>query len=488
MARLKHTSSHRLAALRGLLLAGLLLVAGVPGAREVLSRGDAADPMDVFLYLPLLEREAPLRPSHNLDVLAATYLGGDGVDAVHGVDVAPDGSVVLGGALPGHTPGGVTPVELLGGGAGVVVRLDNRARTVRSVTRVGDSVDDLAVSAGGAIAVCGPFGVALLNSTAISVTWSATPGAGTRCDVGSDDTVAALVGGTVHVYGATGTALGQWDVGGTAQYDVAVDAARGQVVVTGYTQKSSDLQVAFVKAWDYAGALRWTAYDFSASAIFAEGLGADTRGRRVALGRDGKLYVAGTSNGGTGASIFSRDPHDVTQSLDGARYVTTDAYTTPYNVGSKTLTWYGRYDPIDGELERGQPLLTRLSSGKGNSIAPHAIMADEQGYVYLAGEAYASIAERDRRTVAGVPVGPYSGGEGFLLIVTPDLSERLIWTPFSGPEGAGGAPVVSVSARGGVAALGITLDEGALITHNALQPQPATLPDAYLVAWPAFGR
>jgi hypothetical protein len=444
--------------------------------------------LDQFIYLPFISR-APT-PSNNLPVWTATYLGGSSADEANAVDVAPDGTVVLGGVMPGHNPGGVTPVELLGGGDGVVVRLDASGQSVLSITRIGGRVEDLEVDAEGRIGVCGDFGVALLNASADSLVWSADPGNGSRCAVGSDGTLAAIVGSSAYVYDVGGSPHGNWSIGGSDQSDVAVYTPGGLVIATGYTQKSSNLQVAFIRAWTYSGSASWTSYDFSAAAVDGQGLGADTRGRRVAVGRDGWLYFAGTSNGGTGASIFSRDPHDVTLRLGSDRYITADFYTNPYNVGSKTLTWYGRYDPLDGDLLRGQPLLTRLSSGSGNSIRPWGITADEDGYVYLVGDAWATLENRDARQIAGTTVGPYSSGEAFLMIVRPDLSERLIWTPFAGsPNGAGGSPARAVSARSGTAALTITLsDEGSLIPYNALQATPSTLDDGYLAVWRAYGR
>jgi hypothetical protein len=351
----------------------------------------------------------PDSPSDDFAVSSATYLGGSGADQATAVDVAPDWSVVFGGTMPSHNPGGVTPVELLGGGDGVVIRLSHDGTHVQSITRIGQQVNDLEINDEGAIAVCGDFGVALLSADAQSITWNDDSGSASRCAIaqgGADSangTVAAIIDGNAHVYGAQGNALGTWEIGGNSQSDIAVDAATQSVIATGYNQVSSDLQVASLKAWSYDGAtLKWTSYNFSASEVTGENLGADTRGERVAIGRDGKVYFAGTINGGTGASIFARDPKDITSSA-GDRTVTTDNYNTPTNVGSIKMTWYGRYAPDTGDLELGQSLLTRLSSGKGNSIAPNALMADAQGRLYIGGSAYASIERRGQLPRAKAP-------------------------------------------------------------------------------------
>ena len=72
--------------------------------------------------------------------------------------------------------------------------------------------------------MCGDFGLVALNSTASAALWNKA-GPASRCAIGADGTVAALVSGAV-----------------------------------------------------------------------------------VAIGQDGKLYFTGTSAGGTGASVFARDP------------------------------------------------------------------------------------------------------------------------------------------------------------------------------------
>jgi hypothetical protein len=51
--------------------------------------------------------------------------------------------------------------------------------------------------------------------------------------------------------------------------------------------------------------------------------------------------------------------------------------------------------------------MTRLNNGNGNSIAPHGMMADQNGRLYLAGQSFASIQNRSQRSVAGTAVGPY---------------------------------------------------------------------------------
>lgn len=441
-------------------------------------------------YLPLIVKAKTSTPPptgspHNLQASAATYLGGNGSDTASAVDVAPDGSVVLGGVLPGYSGG--TETTLLGGTDGAVVRLDSSGRTVRSVTRIGTAVNDLEINDDGVIAVCGDFGVAALDASASTLAWSANPGEGRRCAIGADGSVAVLVGSAAYVYDKAGTPRATIPIAGSGQYDIAVDGVNKLVIASGFTQVSGNLQVAFMRAWSYDGTLTWKSYDFPN----APGLGADTRGERIAIGRDGKLYFVGSINGGTGVSIFSRDPKDINVKLGSDRNITSDTYNQATNVGSVKMMWFGRYNSADGALEAGSSLLTRLTSGKGNSIVARAITADENGRVFLAGDTACCLPNRDKLTISGTPVGPYEGGEAFLAVISADLKKRPVWTAFAAPDvSAGGSPAVGVAVRGPVAAVALTLNAPTnagqvrkLITYEALQPAPATLPDAYVAVW-----
>jgi hypothetical protein len=242
---------------------------------------------------------------------------------------------------------------------------------------------------------------------------------------------------------------------------------------------SGNLQIPFIRAYGYDGALRWKSYDFPAGTA---NLGsADTRGERIAIGRDGKLYFAGSINGGTGVSIFIRDPKDTGISATD-RIVVTDKYTNPTNIGSVKMLWFGRFNLADGALELGQSLLTRLSSDRGNSIGASAITADVDGTLYLAGSAAAFIASRSEIRVAGVAPGTYSGSDAYALVISPDFTQRRLWVTFTGPAGGAGS-ANAISVRGGVIALAGSVSSGSFITHNALQPTPGGAADAYLAVW-----
>jgi hypothetical protein len=450
----------------------LPLLVGSSLAARPADQGNAA-------FLPLVLTARGATTSTNLDASAATHLGGAQADSGSAVAIASDGSVLFGGTMPSYEPP-VASVQEPDETAGIVMRFDRTGRSLLGATRIRGTVNDLEVSQNDLIVVCGDFGVAglRLTETALSQIWSGGVGAGKRCSVGSDDTAAVLVGSEVVVFNDQNGLNSRWKIGSGTANDIAVDDAQKQVFVTGFVQISRNLQIPFIRAFNYDGTPRWKSYDFAAG---TPNLGsADTRGERIAIGGDGKLYFAASINGGTGVSIFTRDPKDTSKSASD-RTVVTDKYTNPFNVGSVKMLWFARFDPTNGELELAQSLVTRRSDDKGNSIGAASITADIDGTVYLAGSAAAFIANRDNIRVAGIAPGDYSGSDAYVLIVSPDFTQRYTWVTFTGAGGNGVANAVAVRNRH--AALAGTVNSGRFISHNAIQPQPGGDKEAYLAVW-----
>lgn len=466
-----------------------IVIAGVLIASmgSVIVAAQSTDPQaSTFrVYLPLIV--TPATPLTNLSAITATYLGAAGADELNGAAFAQDGTLIVAGALPGYAPPGADLIVQPGATNGAVVRLSADGSTVLSVLRIGSVVRDLDMNASGDLILCGDMGVARLNVSATAVIWSAAPGNATRCAIGADGVVAVLAGAAVSLYDRNGALIDVWTVTGTTASDLVVDSSRAQVIVGGYTQVDSTLQLPWVRAYAYNGSLRWRSYDVSA----APGLGADSRVERLAFGADGKLYVAGSINGGIGASIFSRDPKDITMPL-GTRLVKSDTYSDSTNTGSVKIAWFGRFNPEDGALELAQGLLTRRTSdNKGNSVSIRAIAADERGRVFLAGDAACCIKNRDQQRIAGVAVGPYEAGEGYVALISDDFRQRLLWTPYAGPTISGGSSAAhALAVRNGnvLTVAKLNLDKPrSLITVNAIQPTPggSTGSEGYLLLWRA---
>jgi hypothetical protein len=459
----------------------------LPGSAIVAGQPIATQSASFSVYLPLVV--TPATPLTSLPAIAASYLGGNGADELHGAGIAPDGALIVAGALPGYAPPAAPLITLPGATSGAVVRLSADGSGVLSVLRFGSVVHDLEINDTGHLIACGDAGIALLRADAAAVVWSAAPGNIARCAIGADGTAAALSGKTVFVYGTNGALIASWTADGTAANDLAVDSTRGQVIVGGYTQVSSNLQLPWVRAYAYDGTLRWRSYDFTA----APGFGADSRVERVALGADGNLYVVGSINGGVGASVFSRDPKDLSIPL-GLRLVRHDQYSDSTNTGSVKIAWFGRFSPADGSLTLAQALLTRRTSdNRGNSVSIRAIAADEHGRVFLAGDAACCIKNRDQQRIAGIAVGPYESGEGYVALISADFQQRLIWTPYAGPDLSGGssaARAIAVRDRKALTVATLNLDQTkprSLITFNAMQPTPGgpTGSEGYLLLWRA---
>jgi hypothetical protein len=425
-------------------------------------------------------------------VCTATYLGGPGNDAVGGVDIGLDGSVLVGATLPGENLG-ATPTVLEGGTDGAVLRMSNDGTKVLSVARIGTRVNDLQIDTStGNIAVAGDFGVALLDANGTTLLWKkAAPGGEVKKVAAGGGHVAALAGKKVTLWDASGAEVTGIDISGKDINDLALDAVSKTLAVTGYKQddgdKCSQYKSTFIRAYGFDGAPRWTNYDWTKADVGASSDCADSTGLALALGRDGKLYYAGKSDGGN--TVHRKDPRDLSKN---APLVGTDQFNQPYGFkGASSIGFYGRYSFSDGQIELGQFVVARKGDGgpntEGNAATPFAIAADEEGHVLVSGTAAFRIQGLDQKTVGGQKIGAYSSFEGFLLVVSPDFKERLSWTSFSA-GGPSDGRAVAASGKLGVYTASQNAEQagkGGLITTSPLKAAPAGGADGYLVVFPA---
>ena len=403
--------------------------------------GQAIAPCDAFT------------PGDAFSVCAATYVGGAGVDGPRDIAFAADGALLYAGSLIG-TDLGVSPTSLLGGGDGALLRVSADGQQLLSLTRIGAEVTGVAALPGGDIVIAGDFGVARLDGDASTLLWQAELGATpSRLRVGSDGTIAALVGDVI-LLDADGAELASVSTGGGTKSDLAIDGASQTVMVTGFKQEDgppcTELQIPFIRAYDYAGASAWTAYDWTKEQVGASDECADSRGVALAIGGDGMLYYAGESHGGN--TVHRRLPNDLDEFAETVKF---DKYNDPYNLnGAAPIAYYARLDPATGAHERGQFLCTRLTSNdKGNAARPSAIAATEDGSVIVSGGTACCVENGDSKTVNGEPAfGEYLGG-GFVLVVSPEFDERLSWTAFRGPGGNGETGVRVATNGANVAAI-----------------------------------
>jgi hypothetical protein len=482
-------------------------------------------PIRLFLMTPVLVAGMSSNPAVATEVVTATYLGGaEAREEWTAVDIAPDGTVVVAGTAPDVVVKDVKPVELIGGGYGVVLRLNAEGNQVLSLTHLGDYIEDMEVGEDGRIAVTGSFGVAVLSPDATQVLWrdgaiirgtkaaqfrNQTPPFRqerytrrvARIAIGGDGTVASFQMDE-KVHGGSDPKKGHlyiWDKDGRQICDVqmtkykypedlCVSAKHGLVIVGGFNtyaadskhMKSHPIHMPFLTAYDYTGKVKWAAYDFTAADTYAQNTFADSRVQRLAIGRDGFLYMGGYIHGGD--YVWHHDPFDVTKKQNA--HVGYDPFSVAMNMGKGIdQAYFAKYDPATGQILLSQALLCRQNQdgkGKPTQIQIRGIHADVDGMVYLSGYCEAFIKDRDQQKVAGVPVGPYAKPEPFLMVVSPDFKKRELWTVFAKKDCEAAAWGVSV--RNGNAALIGEVYEGEVITtENAPAKAPAKHVDGYLV-------
>ncbi len=416
-------------------------------------------------------------PGDDFNVCTATYLGGPGADSPGGVDIGPDNIVVVGGGFPGHDFG-VTPTEIAAGDGGVL-RLSPDGTQLLSLTRLATPVRDLDIGADGNIAVVGDFGVALLTSDAGAALWTAAVPSARRVAVGSDGTVAVLHDKEVQVFDAAGAPLGTFAVSGTSINDVAVHGPSQSVFATGYRQSDQgacqQYKSTFIRSYGYDGAAKWTNYDWNGEQVDDTEDCADSQGKGLEIGRDGKLYYAGKSDGGN--TVHRKQPTDLT--VD-APNVATDPYNTPYGLkGANAVGYFARFDPATGAHEGGQFLVSRKANlgedpaaAEANAAPPDYATALADGTIVVVGSSAYLLEQHDAKSIDGVKLGSYTAYEPYVLIVSSDFKQRLAWTPFTA-TGPGSVAAVAVGDGGAAALFGQSADylaKGPLITVDALQP------------------
>lgn len=431
-------------------------------------------------------------PGDALSVCVATYLGGTKNDAIGGVDIAKDGGVLVGMTLPDENLG-ATPSVFAGASSGAIVKLDAIGKKVLAVARLGSAVAAISVDpTTGNIAACGDFGVALVEPTTLAPSWiKPTPGGACKHVSARGGLVGASAGTKATLFASDGAEIATVDVTAKEVNGVAVDAANEALVVTGYRQDDGDkcqqYKSSFVRSYAVDGSVRWKSYDWSKAEVGASGDCADTVGLGLAVGRDGKLYYVGKSDGGN--TVHAKHPRDLSQK---APVVAFDAFNQAYGFkGASSIGFYGRFSLGEGALEAGQFVVARKGDGgpnaEGNAATPTAIAADEAGHVFVSGTAAFRIAGQDTKTVAGQKVGAYASYEGFLLIVSPDFSKRLSWTSFSAGGASDGR---AIAAAGGTAVYAAAVSaeqaaKGSMITSAALASAPIGGDDGYLVVLPS---
>jgi len=414
-------------------------------------------------------------------ITVSSFLGGSGFDdAVVGVKIQPDGTIVLAANLAPDVARHAKlpkPPAASASKRGAIVRLDATGRTVRTVAFVAAEVRDLAIDGEGNLYVAAADeGLMKLSPKADRVLWKALIAGATRVDAAPDGHAGAIAGRTVHILSPAGKEIGK-AAGGQYTCDVCIDAASKTVIVTGFRnarafdgKKTYPVQICYIRGHAYDGKRKWTDYDWSTDRSSDRFLNkptnnmADSRGDRCAIGTDGRLYVTFQVAGGN--HVFRYSPKDITQKV---KLVGGDKYHNFYNSRAEHKNVFGRYDPATGDVLAVQQFCGRLGSGRANAVVTKDgdITADAAGRVYVVGKA-----------AYGLPLtlnpdnADYTGG-GFLLVMSTDLKTRLLVTRTSAGKGSPHAVAVrEVTGKARVVYGGSGMGE-AMFVNNAAQAKSA---------------
>jgi hypothetical protein len=448
--------------------------------------------------------------AHSLTVSSASFVGLGLGDRASGVAIAPDCAIVLGVTLSNvsafadttNITNPLAPTSI--GGNGAILKLSPDGSQLVKRAKIGGAINDIAVNpTNGDIAIAADIGVVVLAADLATVRWSDLSQVAARIDISHDGVVVALRGGTqaqavgdngaaktYTIYNANGTQRYARASGYTHVADIAVDAITQRVFMTGYAQRDggscTQLQNAWLKAFDYDGNEQWVNYDYARGVPDANGDCADTRGRRVAVGEDGMVYFAGTSAGGN--TIFrwlpsTRQPsvtlNQLGTSANNAK-PGSDNYVDPFNTASNHITYVARFEPRTGQHLVGFFLLSRNGQAtdanpRGNTIEPRAIAGDKDGRFYIGGYSAYQIKNRPDVSLNGSTTAAYAGSDAWILVTSPDVRQRETWVTFNN---GGKGSVRGIVASRGAAAIAVYVEQGAMFTTaNALQSTaPATIP------------
>lgn len=466
--------------------------------------------------------------ARNLHVQTATYLGGPGDNLPVNTGVAGRHHVMVGGNFSEvKSPVSFAVKNFNGAGTssrGRVLHLNMFGDTILSVTNLGNVIYDFEVQNFGnyRMVVAGDFGVSVLDSSSMNQLWNVPAsqlwGSGPiSVDIDDNGHVVVLRSKQFRVYNQSGAPISDLKVL-TDDFVNDITIKNDSVYVTGFNNGTLDgytcvpaeptnglpVQSAFVKAYSLAGGT--LNYIFKTFGFPGSELGkdeADTRGYRINIGKDGKIYFLGEAAGGNSVFRWNGKQTVFTNGCQNPRskLVSYDQYSIPFNTKSAHIAYFCTINPRTGEVERGQYVIPRLSSGVSNSyrIKDGYIHADQKGYVYIGGTSAAKFGGRDIQHLNGILVGEYAGGDMVALIVSPDYTVRTFWGTFSKEAGSG--TIKGFGIRDNIiSAVGET-GKGTMITGStsggqfrpgvAINPTPFNtdmagtnpLSDAYLAVW-----
>ncbi len=462
---------------------------------------------NAFLYHNYLQNIVELQTQasspNNLDVNISSYLGSTGQDIIYTSQIYNYNKIILAGESSNLTE--MVQVNLAGktleeiqitdsSHTGFVMILSPNGQVVESVISLPSAVVDSSLITSGNILITisdlGQINIIDLTSKLITNTFTAPAGgkfSRVRVDATAPGYIAGIRNGKVSVFGIDGNQIGaSFDPVGKQIMDIAVDPESLDLIIVGETQKDgapcTQYRGGWMRSYKFDGGLNWTNYDWTKEQVVNHC--ADAMPILVSMGLDGKIYMAAESAGGN--TVFAKDPRDLNKAIL-TKY---DQFNDPYNTASNHITFYGRFDAATGNIEKGQMMLSRLSSGAGNTIKPFSIEADEAGNVVLSGESASHFPDRisrsgensgnPQKTINNTLIAPYAGGEGFVAKISSDFNSRLISTSFTGTDG--NSQFYTVATRNEKVVVAGKITKGQQVIVNSLQAQGGGV-DGFFAIW-----
>lgn len=479
--------------------------------------------MKIALYM--LEKKtitliALILLSHQLlafEFLSSTYLGDESdKEAVFATKILSDGNIVVGAELGKNTKI-LQDAEFLfnhqdsSQKIGVIFLIAPDGKTIKQKSIISSQIKDIAIDQNDIIYVAaGTNGVICLSSDAKKILWKTLDGIYVhRIDATQDGIVAALADlnkespdnksgrGTIYVFDREGKQISKFPGHSASDrniLDICIDSKSKSIITVGWRQatdwseaanKGGPVQIALIRAMDYEGIAKWTAYDWSTDGKSERYLNkpennmADTRGLRCSIGEDGKLYAVFMCAGGN--HMFRYNPFNINEKVEIPKG---DPFNDFSSTKSQHKTFFARYNPENGQYESGQQITARSDPLKTNTLwcDEGEIYADKDGNVYLAGISAYGLPIRPNKMLSKEaakntfnPFGAtsYLGGP-FLIINAADMTQRNYVTRIS-PYGGTSRTVCARTLKDGTKIIawgGTVALNGPAYTKEAIQTNP----------------
>ncbi len=351
-------------------------------------------------------------------------------------------------ALPGNQ--GVDVVMTSGGAIAAVNTdtgsalywIDPETGAIAQTVSLTGSIRDIAFDSGGTLAIASDNKLLKLSATTGAVLSEIELSGITRVAISKTGVVGAIAGRTVHLYDTNNTPLFSNFLDYKEVTDLEIRSGQdgnNLVYVTSFRNTSfvdlqgrrNPVQIAKLEAFDFTGEQQWSLFGNAADTIKQNV--ADTRLYRVTLGQDGYLYIGGESAGTATIFRWSGQPMTEGEQFGSDRPFLTqiDANSRLYNSGAAHISYYGRVNPITGELVTSQLSFPRLASTKSNTMRIGDIATNSQGTLTFGGTAYSTLPNRENLTFNNQSVGGYGGQDAAWMSVAPDFRARNFWTTLS---------------------------------------------------------